>query len=216
MANGKNAQLNREQVLALRGLRLPQMVLKHLHRAGIYCEPAVSIVYRKSKKDYVVRGVESGGAAAQLGAYVSYVGLDGRPLSWIQKVETVGRNGIHAIAIAPAFIRLQVLRIEHTYTLLITRHQFASVRAGKRPGLENTVLFHGIQGTLNRELWGKDRPFAGRVAPIFCSQSGEPLLTPQELFDAVCQLTAAACCIGCRHVHLLQETAPGKQTSGAV
>ena len=64
-------------VLARQGLRLPQIVLKRLRDAGIYCQPTVSVEHQNLAKKYVVRGVESGGAVADLGAYSSFVGEHG-------------------------------------------------------------------------------------------------------------------------------------------
>ena len=40
-------------------------------------------------------------------------------------------NGVHAIVVAPVLIRLEMLRIERTYDLLITRHSLAR-SAGNR------------------------------------------------------------------------------------
>ena len=57
------------EVLARQGLRLPQIVLKRLRDAGIYCQPTVSVEHQNLAKKYVVRGVESGGAVSDLGAY---------------------------------------------------------------------------------------------------------------------------------------------------
>jgi hypothetical protein len=76
--------MNHYQVLALRGLRLPAMTLKSLKAAGIYCQPSVSIEHQHLAGRYVLRGVESGGAVADLGAYCSFVEETGQPISWLQ------------------------------------------------------------------------------------------------------------------------------------
>jgi hypothetical protein len=54
------------------------------------------------------------------------------------------------------------------------------------------------------ELWGKEGAFRGAVYPAFFSRSGEPLPVPEEFQDAVARISAAVCCIGCCHCHLLQ------------
>src|SRR5437660_9870566 len=110
----KHSQDQRE-VLARQGLRLPALTLKQLRSAGIYCQPSVSIEHQHLAKKYVLRGVESGGAVADLGAYVSYVAEQGDLLSWLQRVDSVGVNGVHAIAISPVLVRLQMVRIQRTY-----------------------------------------------------------------------------------------------------
>jgi hypothetical protein len=144
-------------------------------------------------KKYVLRGVESGGAVAEVGAYASYVGEQGDALPWLQRVDSIGVNGVHAVVVAPVLIRIQMLRIERTYDLLITRHELAKSRQGQRPRLESSILFYGRRGGLEMELWGKDVAFRGTVCPVFYTRSGERVA-----------LTAAVCCVGCRHCHLLE------------
>ena len=200
----KSDRLSREQVLALRGLRLPATALKQLHQAGIYCEPSISIEHQHLARKYVIRGVESGGAVAELGHCVSFVGTNGQWLSWLQRIDAVGRNGLHAVVVAPQFVRLQMFRRAQTYDLLITQHHLESPQEGRRPALQNKIIFHGINGVLASELWAKDSHFSGQVAPAFLTRSGEPLLVPEMFREAVCCITTAASCIGCRHCHLLQ------------
>src|SRR5207245_229736 len=115
----RNVNDHRE-ILARQGSRLPAVTLRQLQQAGIYCQPSVSIEHQHLAKKYVLRGVESGGAVAELGAYVSYIGEQGDLLSWLQRVDSVGVNGVHAIAISPILVRLQMVRIHRTYDLLIT------------------------------------------------------------------------------------------------
>ena len=199
----RNANEHRE-ILARQGLRLPAVTLRQLQEAGIYCQPSVSIEHQHLAKKYVLRGVESGGAVADLGAYVSYVADQGDLLSWLQRVDSVGVNGVHAIAISPVLVRLQMVRIQRTYDLLITRHTLRSPAKGQRPILESLILFYGRRGSLEMELWGKDASFCGTVCPVFYSRSGESVIVPKEYLNAAVQITAAACCTGCRHCHLLR------------
>jgi len=192
-----------KEVLARQGLRLPQMVLKRLRDAGIYCQPTVSIEHQNLAKKYVLRGVESGGAVAALGAYSSFVGERGEPLAWLQRVDSIGVNGVHAIVVAAVLIRLEMLRIERTYDLLITRHSLAESAGHRRPRLVSSILFYGRRGSLELELWGKDVAFGGMVSPVFYNRAGERVSLPTTFEDAVTRITAAVCCLGCRHAHLL-------------
>jgi hypothetical protein len=207
-------QLDTREILARQGLRLPGVILEHLRTAGIYCQPSISIEHQHLAKRYVLRGVESGGAVADLGAYSSFVDEQGNALGWLQRVDSVGVNGVHGVVISPSLVRLEMVRVQRTYDLLITRHTLrGSVVDGARPQLESEVLFFGRRGTLEMELWGKDAGYRGAVAPVFYSRSGESLPIPSDFERASSLMTAAACCIGCRHCHLLQPRAFGDHGS---
>jgi hypothetical protein len=191
------------EILARQGLRLPAVTLKCLRTAGIYCQPSVSIEHQHLAKKYVLRGVESGGAVAEVGAYASFVDEQGNALPWIQRVDSIGVNGVHAIVVAPVLIRVQMLRIDRTYDLLITRHQLAKSGDSLRPRLESSILFYCRRGGLEMELWGKDASFRGTVCPVFYTRAGEHVVLPDDLQDAATRITSAVCCLGCRHCHLL-------------
>jgi hypothetical protein len=180
-------------------------VVSRLRRAGIYCEAAVSIEYRQATKKYVLRGRESGGATAQVGTYCCFVDPSGNAFSWLERVSSVGRHGIHAIVVEPELVRIHACRDERTYALLITRHQLQAQDDRKRPALENTILFHGVYGTLALELWGKDRQLSGSALPVFHTKSGERLLLPARFEQAVHKVIAATNCIGCSHSHLAER-----------
>jgi hypothetical protein len=191
------------EILARQGLRLPPITLKCLRTAGIYCQPSVSIEHQHLAKKYVLRGVESGGAIAEVGAYASFVDEQGNALPWLQRVDSIGVNGVHAIVVAPVLIRVEMLRIERTYDLLITRHQLAQSGDSQRPRLESSILFYGRRGSLEMELWGKDAAFRGAVCPVFYTRAGERFVLPNDFQDAATQIASAVCCLGCRHCHLL-------------
>jgi hypothetical protein len=205
--------INYGQILALRGLRLPAITLKGLQTAGIYCQPAVSIEHQHLARRHVLRGVESGGAGADLGAYCGFVDEDGKPMSWLQRVDSIAVNGVHGVVISTGLVRVQMLRVQRTYDLLITRHSLANTDEGKRPRLESSILFYGRRGTLEMDLSREDAEFRGTVSPVFYSRSGEPASLPAQFQDAVLCITTAASCVGCRHCHLLQ---PGTVVSGSV
>jgi hypothetical protein len=54
------------------------------------------------------------------------------------------------------------------------------------------------------DLWGKDAAFRGTVSPVFYTRSGEHVALPNDLQEAATRITAAVCCVGCRHCHLLE------------
>ena len=203
-ATGPKHSLDQREVLARQGLRLPALTLKRLRSAGIYCQPSISIEHQHLAKRYILRGVESGGAVADLGAYSSFVDEHGTALGWLQRVDSVGVNGVHAVVVAPVLVRVEMVRVQRTYDLLITRHSLATSATGQRPRLESVVLFYGRRGTLEMELWRKDVAYRGTVAPVFYSRAGEVATLPAEFENAAAQITAAVCCTGCRHCHLLQ------------
>ncbi len=198
------------EVLTRQGLRLPPITLRCLRTAGIYCQPSISIEHQHLARKYVLRGVESGGAVAEVGAYASFVDEEGNALPWLQRVDSIGVNGVHAIVVAPVLIRVQMLRIERTYDLLVTRHQLAKSGNSQRPQLESSILFYGRRGSLEMEPLGKDAAFRGTVCPVFYTRAGERMVLSNDLQDAAARITCAVCCLGCRHSHLLgpRLTAP--------
>ena len=199
---------DQRELIARQGLRLAPIILKELTSTGIYCQPTVSIEHQHLARRYVLRGVESGGAVADLGAYCSFIDEQGNRLPWLQRVNSVGANGVHAIVIAPVLVRVQMLRIEHTYDLLVTRHSLEAVLRGKRPVLRSEILFFGRRGSLEMNLWSDDSQFRGAVSPVFYSRSGEVMETPSRFHEALLHLTAGVCCVGCKHCHLLGPKLP--------
>src|SRR5215831_5160866 len=115
------------------GLKLSQQALRVLKERGIFTQPAVSLVHQHLAQRRVVRGLESGGAVGNLGRYVTFAHPDGRPIEYLHPVESIGVNGLHAVVIAPALVRIEMLRKERTYELLITQHRPSGPIDGKRP-----------------------------------------------------------------------------------
>ena len=64
------------------------------------------------------------------------------------------------------------------------------------------------------ELWGKDARFRGAASPVFYSRSGEALTVPGEFQGAAVRISAAVCCVGCRHCHLLEPKPIAPTISG--
>jgi len=207
MADQEPKPLTKKQIEARAGLRLSAEALQSLQTSRIHCTPDISIVHQPLAGRYVLRAEESGGAVYGIGAYCGYVDETGKPLAWLQPVDTIAVNGRHAIVIAPSLVRVQMIRVEHTYELLITQHQLRTLPGRSRPSLETTSVFRGRQGTLALDLWDKDASSKGRTCPLFYSYSGEPLTIPNEFAHAVVAITEAVCCVGCRHSHLLQPSA---------
>src|SRR5258708_12801801 len=122
LAAAQDHPADHRELLARQGLRLPALTLKHLRTAGIYCQPSISIEHQHLAKRYVLRGVESGGAVADLGAYSSFVDEHGQALGWLQRVDSVGVNGVHAVGVAPVLVPAPMLPVDPTSDPLITQH----------------------------------------------------------------------------------------------
>jgi len=90
------------------GLRLPRSAIRVLRNHGIYGQSSVSLEHQHLAKRYVIRGVESGGAAGDVGHYVTFAHENGEPLDCFWPVETVDVNGPHAIALAPVLVRIEM------------------------------------------------------------------------------------------------------------
>lgn len=183
------------------GLRLSQGALKVLRDCGIFAQPSVSLEHQHLAKCYVVRGLESGGAAGDVGHYVTFAREDGRPAECFSPVETIGVNGPHAVVLAPVLVRVEMLRKASTYELLITQHRPDQPSNGSRPQLESKILFRGVHGRLELDLSGKDKARAGTVLPTFCSRGGDEVGIPRRFRSAVRAVTAAVNCAGCSHCH---------------
>jgi hypothetical protein len=184
-------------------LTLPGAAIKRLREAGIYCTPEISLEFQRADKRYVLRGRESGGAVRQLGRYVTFCGEQGQRLAWFLRPDSVTPNAEHAIVIAPALVSVEMFRVEHTYELLVARHQIHPVKEGARPRVMSRVVFRGWQGQLPLDLAEKDRAIAGHIAPEFFTRAGEPRRLPAEYVEAVQAATLGANCGPCAHPHFL-------------
>src|ERR1700679_861700 len=122
------------------GLAIPRQVLKALEKRGIYCQSSVSIEHQHLAKRYVLRATESGGAVADMGRYCAYLDADGVPIPWLQPIDSLPGNGRHAIVIAPELIRIEMLRIGHTYEMAISKHSLVNNGSRVRPVITSTLL----------------------------------------------------------------------------
>jgi hypothetical protein len=193
------------------GLSLPQQTLRALEKRGIYCQPSVSIEHQHLARRYVLRGVESGGAVGDMGRYCAYLEADGNPAQWLQQIDSISGNGRHAIVIAPDLVRIEMLRIGHTYELAITRLWLKTEEGHSRPAIATTPVFRSHQGTLAAEFWNaKYKPLRGTVAPVFYTASGEVLSLPEQFDEAIRKVTSAVACVGCKHAHIAVAPASNK------
>jgi hypothetical protein len=186
------------------GLTLSRQELRVLKERGIFAHSPVSLEHQHLANRYVVRGLESGGAALELGRYVTFTQEDGRPIEFLHPVEAIGVNGLHAVVVAPVLVRVEMLRKGRSYELLITQHRPGATNDGKRPPLETRLLFRGIHGRLDLDLSGKDKDKAGTVLPTFYSRAGEEVGIPKRFRQAVRAITGAVHCAGCFHCHYVR------------
>lgn len=197
-------QVTRAGLLALRGLRLPRVTLDCVKQSGIRCILELSVERQRSSQKYVIRAQESGGAIPEFGMYCGYVSETGSPLAWLQRLDSLGVNGVHARAVSACLARIQVVRVRHTYDVLITRHALRLPENKSRPTLESSIIFLGRQGTLELDLGDKDKALSGAVSPVFYDRGGETIKIPGAFEAVVRRAVAGSNCCGCRHVHLLE------------
>jgi hypothetical protein len=105
--------------------------------------------------------------------------------------------------VAPVLVRIELLRTGRTCQLLITRHQPGKTENGRRPPLENTLLFRGVNGLLEVEAFSDKSDLVAPVVPQFWSRAGEKLEIPSDLIAAVAAATRGATCVECSHAHYL-------------
>ena len=207
---------DKQDFLAHRGIALARRVLRRLDEVGIFAQPSVSLEHQHLAGRYVVRGIESGGAVKEIGRYVTFCGPDGEPLPYLHPVDAIGVNGVHAVVIAPVLVRIELFRAGRTCQLLITKHQPGKAENGRRPPLENGVLFHGMNGFLDREQFGKEGDLSASAVPRFWSRSGEQREIPPVFAAAVRGATTGATCVGCSHTHCLVAPLAVGISSGSV
>jgi hypothetical protein len=200
--------VTRQQFTGVAGLPLPRRAVRVLRDRGIFAHAPVSIEHQKLAQRYVMRGLESGGSLGDVGRYVTFADEEGQPLEYLHPVEAIGVNGLHAVVISLALVRVDMLRKGRTYELLITRHRLSSVENGHRPQPEAEVLFRGIHGRVELDLCGKDKAQGGSVVPTFYSLAGEPTAIPDKFLAVVRAATRGVNCDGCSHAHYLRKPRP--------
>jgi hypothetical protein len=190
------------------GLPLARQALRTLRERGVYAHSLLSVEHQELAKRYVIRGLESGGSVGDVGRYVTFAGENGEPLDYLHPVETIAVNGLHAVVIATAILRADMLRKGKTYELLITRHWLSFVTNGPKPRLECEIVFRGIHGRLELDLSAKDKTQSGKVVPTFYSLAGEESAIPNKFLGLVRAATRGVNCSGCSHMHYLRKPHP--------
>jgi hypothetical protein len=193
----------KQKFTGIAGLPLPRRAVRVLRERGIFAHAIVSVQHQHLAERYVLRGLESGGSTGDIGRYVTFAAMDGQPLQCLHPVESIAVNGLHAIIIVPEVVRVDILRKDRTYELLITEHRLGSANNGARPLLETEILFRGVHGRLELDLSGRDKAQAGKVTPSFYTFSGEQLTIPEKFMTVVRAATHGANCISCAHSHYL-------------
>lgn len=178
-------------------LLLPAVALQKLSAAGIYCQPRLSLAYQKSAMRHVLRGIESGGAMREYGHYVVFCDSEGKPLPWLQPLQSIIPNGPHAVIIAPSLVSVEMFRVQQTYELIIVRHEARPGKDGKPPFVFSQPVCFGRHGYLSLELWGRDCEAAGEIAPEFFTQSGERHEIPARFSAAVRATTKGVTSLAC-------------------
>lgn len=192
------------------GLPLARRAVRALKDRGIFAHAQLSVEHQELAKRYVLRGLESGGSSGDVGRYVTFADEQGSKLEYLQPVESIAVNGLHAVVISAGLVRVDLLRKGRTYELLITWHSLASAANGNRPNFETEVLFRGVHGRLELDLCGRDKSQAGSVAPSFLSLAGELVPIPEKFLLAVRAATKGVNCTGCVHPHYLRRPAPNE------
>ena len=177
-------------------LNLPASVTLKLARAGILCDPVVTVEYQSVARRHVVRGVESGGAVPTFGHYVLFCDTNGEPMPWVQPLHALIPNGRHAVIVSAALVSIEIFRAEQTYQLLVARHEPEKVANGGGVRVRSSAVFQG-EGYLSLELWGRDRAAAGKITPDFFTRSGERRALPAEFVSAIMAATQGAAVPDC-------------------
>lgn len=181
-------------------LTLPKVFIKRLESSGVYCQTWVTVERQARLDRWVLRAVESGGSTRELGRYISFFSPSGDRLSWLQRLDRIGVNGVHAVLVAPELVSVEMARIGQTYQLLIARHRIGPL-SGRKPAVESTIAFRGVDGQLPDDLLKQG------LTPEFFTRAGEVKPLPNDLVDAVAAVTAGVSCVNCRHCHGLIEKA---------
>lgn len=197
------------------GLPLPRRAVRVLRERGIFAHPIVSVEHQHLAERYVLRGLESGGSTGDIGRYVTFAGTDGQRLECFHPVESIAVNGLHAIVIGSEVLRVDMVRKDRTYELLVTEHRLSAAENGSRPLLETAILFRGVHGRLELDLTRRDKTQAGKVIPSFYSFAGERVNIPERLMAAIRAATHGVNCIGCAHSHYVRKSSAHQFTEAS-
>ena len=184
-------------------LILPKLFMGRLEGAGIYCQTWVTAERQARTGRWVLRAVESGGSAKDIGRYIGFFSVTGDRLSWLQRLDRIAANGAHAVTVADELLSVEMARFDQTYQLLIAVHRLGPTLESKRPPVLSSVVYRGVDGQLSPELRQQG------LTPEFFNRAGEVRPIPERYVEAVRLVTAGVTCINCRHAHgLVERPAP--------
>jgi hypothetical protein len=173
--------------------------LRRLDGAGIYCQTWVTAERQARTGRWVLRAVESGGSARDIGRYIGFFSVTGDRLPWLQRLDRITASGVHAVTVADEVLSVEMARCDQTYQLLIAAHRLGPMQELKRPPVLSTVVYRGVDGQLSPELRQQG------LTPEFFNRAGEVRPIPERYVQAVRLVTAGVTCINCRHAHALVE-----------
>jgi hypothetical protein len=141
--------------------------------------------------------------AALMNLLAHFVSGNAHVLPWLQSLDSIAVNGRHAIFLAEGLVRVEMLRTVRTCELAITLHTLSHMPGRNRPEVSSAPLFRGRDGVLPLDLWRDEhRALRGKLTPMFYDRAGEVVQMPQRFAEAIRKVTAAVCCVGCKHSHV--------------
>jgi hypothetical protein len=213
--------------LQVHGVSLPENVLTQLSALGIYAQPALKKMRQPRRDRIVLIGEESGGAALvrnenmpmDVGRYITFADESGRPLPRIKLTESLCGSGRHASVLAPLLVRIEIYRVKQICQLLVTRHE---VEQSKPYRVRNSIVFRGLDGTVDLERLRAGRTSHSSVLPKFLSEAlDSELEIPLTLRAAIAAATVGSVCVRCSHSHfttdaLLEDSSEHTSVAGSV
>ena len=178
---------------------------EELRTAGIVARARIKVDFSSTHRRFVLCAEESGGATANLGHYCGFLPLAGDPTFFVRPVTLAMPNTVHADVSAASLVSVEMLRYGTTYTLNIFMHWLTTTAGPDAlPAHHQKLLFSAHRGVLSDPLWQEGKKAqAGVHIPAFHRRTGDPLLIPSALHEAVGAITDAVCCVGCRKSHFL-------------
>ena len=179
-----------------------------LRTAGIVARVRMKVDFSSTHRRFVLCAEESGGATANIGHYCGFLPLAGDPTFFARPVTLAMPNTVHADVSAASLVSIEMLRYGTTYTLNIFLHWLTTSQGPDvLPAHRQKLLFSANRGVLSQPLWQEGKTAqVGSLIPAFHRRTGDPLLIPTGLREAVGAITDAVCCVGCRKLVLMMET----------
>ena len=178
---------------------------EELRTAGIVARARMKVDFSSTHRRFVLCAEESGGATANLGHYCGFLPLTADPTFFVRPVTLAMPNTVHADVSAASLVSLEMPRYGTTYTLNIFLHWLTTAAGPDAlPAHHQKLLFFAHRGVLSEPLWQEGKKTqAGVHIPAFHRRTGDPLLIPSALHEAVGAITDAVCCVSCRKSHFL-------------